>query len=165
MTPIVLITQGQLETRMGGPSYLVKLTDDNGDGTADAGIVTEILTEASQLAVGCLWNGFPTQELVKTLVDNDLSAKGAICDIACGLAGQRRPELADGQGKLLFAGRRKQGEDTLRGIAQAKLRSAGEQVAGRNDLLHARRSRNVANEPFIFAKSGSDPNDRGPGGF
>ena len=160
-----LITQGQLENRIGGPAKLVQLLDDNGDGVADAGLVAEVLEEATQLGVGLLWDGFPTYELVALLVANDLAIVGAFCDIACGLAGQRRIEFTNPQGLPVFDSRRKQGEKVLAEIARAKRRASGEEQAGRNSLLHARRSRNVQAEPFIFAKSGSDPNDRGPGGY
>jgi hypothetical protein len=160
-----LIDQADIERRIGGPATLVRLTDDNGDGIADAAIVAEIISEASGLGVGLLWNGFPSEPQITTLVDADISVKNAIVDIACALCGQRRPEWVNDRGEPMMLWRRKQGEGVLRDIVKRDRRSGGEATAGTNTLTRSRRSARTTSgcAKSYFANSDKDP--KGPGGF
>jgi hypothetical protein len=158
-----LITQAQVETRIGGPAYLVRLTDDDGDGTADAAIVTALIAEATATAVGLLKPGFQSYETVAALAADDESVMGAIVDIALGLFGARKQEFHDEQGRGMFWMRRRDAEALLSRMGTAKQRAKGEQAVGRNRLLGTRVSRNIATDPYVFQSSSRDR--KGPGGF
>jgi hypothetical protein len=161
---MALIDQAQLEQRIGGAEYLLRFTDDDRDGVADASVVAGILDEASQLAIGHLWAGFPSLDLIDALVASDVAVAGAIGDIACGLAGQRRPEFVNQQtGEPVFGWRRVQGERVLRDIGAARRNAAGEATVGPNQINHMRPSRSIATAPFTFSTSSRDR--KGPGGF
>lgn len=160
-----LITQADLERRLGGPAVLVRLAADDGGVAADATIVADLLAEASLLGYGLLWNGFPSEEQIALLVTNDVAVKGAVCDIACGLAGQRRPEWVNDKGEPMMGWRRLQGERVLAQIVKRERRAGGEQQAGTNTLTRSRRSARMKDDsaPSFFANSDKDP--KGPGGF
>lgn len=163
-----LITQADLEYRLGGPVRLVQLADDDGDGTADPAIVSAAIDEASRLAEGILWSGFPNITQIATLVANDSSLRGAISDIGIALLGDRRPEFVNDAGKPRENWRRAQGEKVLRDIARTDRRAAaGEAVAGANTELQSRSSREKPPTTFVFSDTGAQraAGGRGPGGF
>lgn len=162
-----LISQSDVEQRMGGPRYLVQLTDDDGDGTADTAIVAWGLDEASRIAEGLLWRGFPSLTKIAALVAADSAAKGAVADIACGLFGGRRNEFVTEAGKPQQHWRREQGEKYLRQIAETARRSPGEASVGANDMLRMRVTREVPPTTFVFSDTSAEraAGGRGPGGF
>jgi hypothetical protein len=162
-----LIDQAIVEQRMGGPKYLVMYADDDADGTADAAIVTAVLDEASRIAEGILWAGFPSLPQIATLAASDTSVRGAIADVACGLFGDRRPELVIEAGKPAQHWRREQGERVLKQIARTDRRAPGEATAGVNTQLSNRTSREKPPTTFVFSDTGAQraAGGRGPGGF
>src|SRR5678816_1687641 len=163
-----LITQADIELRIGGPEVLARFCDDDRDGTSDADVVAMLISDASQEAIGLLHNGFPTFALVAKLVQEDESVLRSIVDIACGMAGDRRPDMVDGGGNPIMGGRRDRGAKRLRELAQAQQRAAGEEEAGPNAILRSRVSRNISlpGEAFYFPRqSRGDNSPKGGGGF
>lgn len=160
-----LITQADIELAIGGPEYLIRFTDDDRDNTADAGVVAMLITRASQIAIGRLKNGFPSFEDVQNLVNDDEQVRGFVVDIACGLAGERRPDMVTADGKPILRWRREQGEKGLTAIGQAQARAAGEEgAAGTNRLLHARTSVDIADRAFYFPRQTRGSNSPNGGG-
>lgn len=158
-----LVTQAGLERRIGGPRYLVQLTDDNGDGVADADTVAQILDEASRIGEALLWDGWPNNDQIAALVAADVALQGAIYDIACGLAGDRRPEWRAADGEPFYSTRRTRGEAYLREVAMAKgRRSRAEGAVGANAIVGPR---TTAQNPPVFTFAASSSNTKGPGGF
>ena len=159
-----LIDQAGLERRLGGARYLLQLTDDDGDSVADTAVVAQILDEASRIGESLLWNGWPNTDQIAELVAADVALQGAVCDIACGLAGDRRPEWRDGAGAPFYAGRRARGEAYLREVAAARgRRSRAEGSVGTNAVVGPVVAGPGGARPFFFASSSSNP--KGPGGF
>ena len=159
-----LITQALVEQRLGGPRYLVRLADDDGDGVADATIVAATLNEASRIGEGLLLQGFPDVVRLRAVVAADVALQGAIADVAIGLFGQRRVEWTDAaSGRPFGASQRERGEKYLKDVAGAEhRRSTGEAVAGQNVLL-AGATTNTNPPTFTFSKTSANP--KGPGGF
>ena len=158
-----LIDQAGLERRLGGARYLLQLTDDDGDGVADTATVAQILDEASRIGESLLWDGWPNIDQIAELVSSDIALQGAIYDVACGIAGDRRPEWRDGAGEPFYAGRRTRGETYLREVAAARgRRSRAEGAVGTNAIIGPRTTGPAAHA-FFFAATSSNP--KGPGGF
>lgn len=157
-----LFTQADLELRLGGPSYLTRLSDDNGDGIADVQVLRYIQSEATKIVQGAVWGAWPSVEQVKALVGGDTALLGFACDVAAGLAGSRRPEWVTVDGKPFFEWRYQRGITELRRLADGRLRSAGESAAGTNPTLFARlEPEPPANRQFLPTHN----KPRGLGGF
>lgn len=157
-----LVTREMCERRIGVLAW-ARLTGDQGADEPDDDTELEILEEATDRAIGLLWNGFPSEEQIRNLVEADKSVRGMLAKLAVGLAGERRPHLINDQGKPLYDGWTEKAERVLAETAEGKRRAKGEGTAGRNAMLKA--STNVAppERKTIFVATKDDP--KGPGGF
>lgn len=133
-----LFTQADLELRIGGPAYLARLCDDNGDGTADVQVVRYIQAEATKIVQGVLWGAWPSVTQIKELVGADAGLLGFTCDVAAGLAGSRRPEWVTNDGKPFFEWRYARGVGELRRVSDGRLRTPSEATVGTNETLFIR---------------------------
>lgn len=158
-----LITQSDIELRMGEADF-ARFCDDDGDGVADTGPVKSILAEASAIAKDILWSAFPSVALIEGLMSHSPSAKGAVCDIACALAGKRRREFLGPDGKNPYSDWKKDGEAMLERIAKGERRLSAEETQGRNQTIGNRVNRSD-DATFQFAFPGTRKNPHGPGGY
>lgn len=158
----VLFTQADLELRIGGPRYLVQLTDDDGDGIADVQVVSYIRIEASKIAKGILWGAWPSEDQIEALVLKDPAVLGFVCDLAAGIAGGRRPEWVTNDGKPFFGWRYERGQRELRKLSELSLRTPAEAEVGTNQTLAAR---TTGETPTYRAFLPTREHPRGRGGF
>ena len=144
MPPYVVptyITQTDLENRISAES-VKQYCDDDGDGNPDAAIVTALIQEASAWADAYLLDSFDIN-IISTNLPQDPMFKGAVCDIALSLMGERRAEFGGGDpekkggsyGRYPFGDRRKRGENTLDRLGKSYLRSGVEKDVGDNASL------------------------------
>jgi hypothetical protein len=157
-----LITQADIENRY-SQKRLKDLLDDDGDGVADAALVTMIIQQASARGKDLLKPGWPSEPQIELLVSNDISLKAAVVDIAMGYAGRRRAEFLDAEGMNPYIKMQKVGEAVLREYAKANDRSIGEPLAGNNARVGTRVNADREAAPLIFTPTKANP--RGPGGF
>lgn len=154
-----LISQADVEKRIGALAF-ARLCDDDGDGAADAPVVEELLEEASKIAEGILLRSFSRATIAKLAAD-DIALRGAICDVAIGLAGRRRPELLGPNGNA-YTEMRKDGERVLFNMTKAEQRIAAEETDGANGTIGGAISVHLPAR-HVFARSRTNP--RGSGGF
>jgi hypothetical protein len=157
-----LVTQLDVEQRI-GLSAVTQLCDDDGDGTADPAVVTQVLDEASSIARSILWNGFPSEDQIALVVADDTAVRGAIADIAVALMGRRKQEFRGEDGRGPYGSWRKDAEDVLKRTAMAERRSPAEKTAGANVSVGT--STNRAPPSYNFQFAGTRANPRGSGGF
>jgi hypothetical protein len=148
-----------VERRIGAVNF-ARLCDDDGDGVADPAIVAEVLEEASRIAEGILLRAFSLSTIAK-LAASDIALRGAICDVAIGLAGRRRPELLGPTGNP-YTEMRKDGERVLFNMTKAEQRIAAEEQHGVNGTIGGGISVGLPAK-HVFAPSRTNP--RGSGGF
>ena len=156
---MALISPTEVARRIGAQNF-ARLCDDDGDGTADPQIVDEIVEEASSIAEGILLRAFPRATIAK-LAASDIALRGAICDVAIGLAGRRRPELLGPNGNP-YTEMRKDGERVLFNMTKAEQRIAAEEQQGVNGTIGGGISVGLPAK-HVFATSRTNP--RGSGGF
>ena len=156
---MALITLADVEKRIGAVNF-VRLCDDDGDGIADPATVAEILEEATHIGEGILLRAFARSTIAK-LAASDVALRGAICDIAIGLAGRRRPELLGPNGNA-YTEMRKEGERVLSNMTRAEQRIAAEEQQGVNGTIGGAISAQLPVK-HVFARSRTNP--RGSGGF
>ena len=154
-----LIDQADVEARI-GPRCLVDLLDDDGDGIADASRIAALLTAASKIARGILYRAFPSSDQIDDLVEADEGVKNDVVEIFVGLASGGRPHMLGPDGKSPFSSWRAEASKRLNAIADAQIRSIGEETAGANQTLTT--TVQPTRTP-IFAATADDP--IGPGGF
>jgi hypothetical protein len=157
--PATLVTQAQLELRVGVHTVARYCCDDGSD-VANPAIVDEVLSEAEDEGIGLLGAGFTPDQIVQLATD-DASVRGAFLDIAADLMGRRRPSFLDAEGRSPFSQWRKRAEDVLERAGQAQRRFKGESTAGRNRLLGASTNRQPHAPIFV----GTKDNPTGSGGF
>jgi phage gp36-like protein len=155
----VFVARADLVARIGADT-VAQLFDDDRDGVADDEPLNTILDDANRLTEArLLLKGFTRDQLA--LLSTDGTLRRFASDIALGLAGRRRPEWIDAEGRGRFDAISREAEKNLTLIAQGELRVPAESVHGGNqNLVGAIR---VPDPPFVF--TGSRANPRGPGGF
>ena len=156
---MALVEQADVERRIGRQSF-ARLCDDDGDGVADPAVVADLLEEATHVAEGILLRAFSRATIAK-LAATDVALRGAICDLAIGLAGRRRPELLGPNGNP-YTEMRKEGERVLAMMCKAEQRIAAEENVGANATIGGATTRPVPPR-HVFATSRTNP--RGSGGF
>jgi hypothetical protein len=148
-----------LELRIGARTT-AQLLDDDGDGVADGGVVDTFIGEASAYADSLLVASFGIQVLPHHAQDPRF--KGAVADIAIGLAAERRPEFMRADGKFPYAERFARGKETLHALGVGWERLGTESVYGSNPAAAGRAATPLPTE-HVFAPSRANP--RGAGGF
>lgn len=159
-----LITQADLERRVGARTVAQFLSDDGGQ-APDPTLVNEVLDEASRRAEGLLLPAFSLESVVKLALD-DVAVRGDICDIAADLMSRRRPALLADDGTTPYSKWRKDAEEHLKLVAKNELRLAGERGpsgAGVNRAITIANKPNIDPPQFVFAGTKDRPG--GTGGF
>jgi len=154
-----LVTQADVEQAFGARP-LVQLLDDDQDGTADAALVSWMLTTASTRARGILYRAFPSEAKIDTIVAADESVKYDVCCIAIGVAGGRKPGLLSADGETPYTKVGLMGEKRLLQIVRGERRAIGEAAGGTNELF---KSQVTPTRDKVFGATAADP--KGPGGF
>lgn len=147
-----------LERRF-GQQRVLDLFDDDRDGVVDGTdltILNEVISEADDVVQGALVHkGWERSELVGLSRDRQL--RRAACQIVMQLAGERRPEFTNDQGRPLYDEYGERARKFLSGFARGEQRSRLEAAHGKNDSLVGRVS---ASTPVsIFGRDPSDPDD------
>ena len=145
---------------------LVQLFDDDGDGViegSDLAILTDIMGAASDIVSGMLYQkGFSEKQLL--IIKDDRQVVQAWAGIAAQLAGERKTEWLDENGKGPYDGIGVRGRSELKLLSTGTVRSIKEVDAGPNLSLKGELS--VGDPTFVFNRNPNDPTDRyGPGGF
>lgn len=159
---MALISLGDMEKRF-TPGVMAQFLDDDGDGAADTAAAAEALEEASSIGAGILKDAFPTAADLEAKVLVDAALRGALCDIAMGIIGRRRPAFSSPDGKTPYAAVRVEAEKTLERIAKAERRLEAEGTTAVNAAVGVSRVTRSGDRDFVFV-----PNSRNPsagGGF
>lgn len=134
-----------------------QLCDDDGDGVADAAIVTKYGNKADSFVRTFLeGQGFTQAQLV--LVASNETLRGAATDILIGMLGERKVEWRDEQGRGQHDVELKRGKEMLKMLVKGALRIT---EAGARTNLKGRIT--APDPPFTIAPSSG--NLKGPGGF
>jgi hypothetical protein len=167
------LTITHLERRF-APNVVRETLDVVGDGSAqtNAEIVAsaaECIAEASALAHDILKNAWVDDSVRVTLIETDLTIRGAVLDIAMAIAGRRKVTTGGagpGNPGNPFGSLEKRGTDFLREKTAATLRSRNEGVGAVPINPHASSGpivQSIPDRPFIFGGVGGQ--SRNPGGF
>lgn len=140
-----------------GAQRVAQLCDDDGDGVADAAVVTKEEARADSFVRTYLeGKGFTSAQLTPLATNETLRA--AATDILIGMMGERKPEFRDEQGRGRCDVELKRGKEMLGMLAKGALRIA---EAGPRTNLGGRLT---APDP-VFTIAPSSGNPKGPGGF
>jgi hypothetical protein len=143
------IEVADLEQRVGART-IAQFFDDDGDGFADAATIDSFIAEASAYADSLLVASFGIQVL--PLHAQDPRFKGAVADIAIGLAAERRPEFMRADGKFPYAERFARGKETLHALGVGWERLGTEATYGANPAAAGRVATRIPTE-HVFAPS------------
>ncbi len=143
-----------------GAATAAQFFDDDGDGAADTAVVDTFIAEASAYADSLLVASFSIHVLPEHAQDPRF--KGAVADIAIGLAAERRPEFMRSDGKFPYAERFARGKETLHALGVGWERLGTEATYGANPAAAGRVATRIPTE-HVFAPSRVNP--RGRGGF
>lgn len=156
MAAPVYVSQSDLEAVFGARMVRQVFVDDGS--TTPGPRLTMACSVASRQADALLLAAWGADAIVE-LVDNDDAIKSSICKLALAEGMEGRPEWStsgseDSQSEKL----RKAARQTLKDLASAQLRSAGEAEAGQNPHLSVGRV-STARSPheFVFAPSRYKP--------
>jgi hypothetical protein len=160
---VVFGTRADLEQRI-TPQRLIQLFDDDNDGAVagtDLDVLASVLSAANDVVFGALYNkGFGPEQIAELVADKQVLR--AWTGIAAQLAGERKPEWLDSQGRGPYDAFGSRARAELKMIASGEQRSRVETTAGANLGL----SGDVTDRVLQFAPDPRNPNDRyGPGGF
>jgi len=139
-----------------GAQRVLDLFDDDRDGTlgqGDLARLEETISEAEDTTTGILIHKGWEQSELKGLA-RDRSLRRATTQIVMQLAGERRPEFNDAEGRSLYDFQGERGRKTLKEFAKGVQRSRLEAVHGKNDSLRGRVSQSTPVSMF-----GRDPSD------
>ncbi len=144
-------------------SRLLEMFDDDGDGllaSTDLETLEAIMADADDVVSGILIKkGYNEDQLA--VLGEDRQVMRAWAGIAAQLAGERKPEWLDANGRGPFEAFGQRGREDLRSLARGDLRSVQEDVVGATRAVSA----SSAARPLYFAGDPDDPCDRGKGGF
>jgi hypothetical protein len=155
-----LIDQADIEDVI-GVKKLIEHTDDDGDGVADPNVVDKLLEKASAYARGALVPGYGSQAVIDDLVANDPAARNDVTELAIGLMGKRREQMLGEEGASVYSKWFQPALDRLRATGRGAQRSAGEEVAGQNQVLPARIE--PSDRQLMFGSTSADPYRSGLG--
>lgn len=162
MAVTAIPTVAQLQKRFG--RVVLQFADDANTlsitDTDTAGNITEILEEATALALGILGNSWTHAEAA-ALAAADPSVLGAMCDIAISLLARRKPEFLGPDGVTLYRQFRKDAEAVLKQMALRERTPPGVQTAGENRTIGTDTNRPAT----ALLTQATRANPRGPGGF
>jgi hypothetical protein len=143
-----------------GARTAAELFDDDGDGAADPSVVDVFVTDASAYADSLLLASFGVAMLPEYAADPRF--KGAVADIAIGLAAERRPEFMRADGKFPYAERLARGKETLHALGVGWERLGAEATYGSGGAVTGRIATRLPTH-HVFAVSRTNP--KGSGGF
>lgn len=153
----VFVTRADLEARVGAET-VAQLFDDDRDGVPDDEPLSVILADANRLTEARLvCRGF-SRELLDAL-SLDPTLRRLASDLALALAGRRRPEWIDPEGRGRYDAIGREAEKNLDMIARGELRVPAEAVHGGNRAILG----TIRAPEMVFTASRQNP--RGPGGF
>lgn len=161
MAAVVYVDQTDLENQFGA-RMVAQVFCDDGSGTPGPRL-TRSCSVASRQADAYLLKAWPQDEIA-TLVENDDAVLSSICKLAMAEGFESRPEWnpaanEDGPAEKW----RKSARTTLKDLAEARTRSAGEADAGTNPHVRVGLVNTVSTpHDFIFAPTRNRPK---PGGF
>lgn len=142
---------------------VVEMFDDDGDelvASGDLAALETVMSDADDIVTGLLIKkGFNAEQLEILALDRQVVR--AWSGIVAQLAGERKPEWLDENGKGPFDAFGVRGREELRALARGEIRSVQEDVAGSNSAL----SGGVDRHAFEFAPNPDIPGDRGRGSF
>lgn len=142
---------------------VVMMFDDDGDGAVtgtDEATLEAIMRDADDIVTGLLLQkGWSLDQL--ELLKEDRQVLRAWSGIAAQLAGERKPEWLDANGRGPFDAFGVRARQDLKALARGETRSVQESVAGINPAIDGE----VGIGDFLFNPNPYIPGDRGPGGF
>jgi hypothetical protein len=134
--------------------------DDDGDGIADPGLVTQMILNASSAIDAVLLKGFSADAIVQLALEPLFKHHGAYATLH--MAAKRRPEWRDAQGNAPY---RTDWNDAMKyyaDLAAGNARSQKESTAGTHPIIGGHQIANAPPLPtYVFAP---DPNRGNPGG-
>lgn len=152
------VTREELEDHIGAQRVL-DFFDDDRDGRLsprEVGKLNEVVAVTNDTVTAQLlskgWEAAALNE-----IREDRSIRFAAKQIAASIAGERKTEFYDADGKAPFADQGVRGTKFLREFAKGEQRSRTEAQAGANATLVGRRS--VSTPSRIFGRDPNDPND------
>lgn len=158
MAVVAIIVLADLEARFGA-ARVRQYLDDDGDGVADATVVTEVLADANGDVVSRLLRKGHSEAEIE-LLKGDPWVKRRACEIAIAYASERKPEWLNANGEGPFEAVRKRARADLKEWQMNEARIPTEtDIAKRKNV-----GGDLARGPgFVFAES--DDNPTGSGGF
>jgi hypothetical protein len=154
----IFTSQLEAEQRHGAARFAASL-DDDGDGVADAVLVTKYVDDADDFVrVFLQGKGFTKAQVELAPIKDNKTLRNAATDILIGMAGERKPEWRDEQGRGRHDVELKRGKEMLGMLAKGELRIP---EAGTRTNLGGRIT---APDP-VFTIAPSSGNPKGPGGF
>ncbi len=142
---------------------LLEMFDDDGDGSVagdDLATLETVMGDADDIVTGLLIKkGFTEEQLELLKVDRQVIRAWA--GIAAQLAGERKPEWLDANGRGRFDAFGIRSREELGRLARGEIRSVQESVAGPTTVT----SGSIDTHRFEFAPDPNIPGDRGKGGF
>lgn len=145
---------------------VVELFDDNGDGDiggSDAAAIDETVASANDEVTSILFRkGFDAAALNE--LSEDASLRRHATAILAQLAGERREEFHDAEGRGRYHAIGERARATLVKMSQGELRSKKEGTgAGDNPIVGG--DTNLGDPVFVFSRDPRYPGSSGPGGF
>lgn len=140
--------------------------DDDGDGQvegADLAKLEQTMADADDVVTGILLGKGWTEQQLEDALRLDRQVIRCWVGIFAQLAGERRTERLDDEGRGPFDALGVRGRAELGKLARGELRSAQESAVG--GAINASIGGQVETRPFFYAPDPRDPEDQGPGGF
>jgi hypothetical protein len=147
-----------------GAAKVDELSDDNGDGIRDDGVVEGVLAQAEDFGASFLLKGW-SREQIDELIRADASLRTQFAWIACEMLSERRPQFLAADGKGAYWAQYERAQAYLTRLSKAKGHSVGEATAGASAQRGGRINppRDALEPTHTFAPSKNNP--RGSGGF
>jgi hypothetical protein len=140
--------------------------DDNGDGVADASVVTDMCVKASSAADTKLLKGFSAAAIV-LLMQEDLN-KMHLAYVALHFAAKRKPEWRDDQGNAPYFVDFNQAMKQFDDLSKGNTRAQQESAAGTHPAIGGNLIMNQPGGPqptYVFAPDPNNKNPLGSGGY
>ena len=154
----IFTSQAEGEARHGAARF-AQAFDDDGDGIADSAVVTRYLADADDFVrVYLQGKGFTKAQIEAAPVKDNPTLRNAATDILIGMAGERKSEFRDEQGRGRHDVELKRGKEMLGMLVKGELRIS--EAGPRTNLT----GRLTAPDP-VFTIAPNAANPKGPGGF
>jgi len=149
-----------------GRRRVIELFDEDGDGTIDTGddatTVDDTVAAANDEVTGVLLRkGFSAEQL--NGLSEDASLRRHATSILAQLAGERKTEFLDAEGKGPYDAIGERARKELEKFSRGEKRSRLEDQAGDNPIVGG--DVNLGSPVFIFSRDPRNPGTSGPGGF